>query len=648
MKKREQKNRMRTTTGRRRRKVAATVCCMTLVSGLLLGGCGQKEAKDEAAEEIDTSILVEVASPTTESIALEGEFMGTVEADAETIIIPKVAGEVTATYFEEGDMVQAGDLLFTVDDASAQITMMQAQASLESAKASVNSAQAGEQAAQFNLLYTQAQIEETLGTVDTNQMQLENAVASAKYALKAAEENRELSKEQFGLARDNYDDLEDQLDDLADDARQMEKYAGSLKQVQKNYNSIKSAPDAPGAASVLAGYGLSLSDVGCDANSSREEIALGYIDEMAGADSEYELGVMVSSAESSASGLRSSRSSVDSSKDSVRLNQISAAVSAEIAKDNVMQAEDGKRLAEKMLADYENYTKATILAGANANLAGSNSSLAQAQAGVTQAQAGVKQAQASIQAAQLQLDYTRVTSPVTGIITQKNVQVHNMASSASSAYVIATEDSINVTFFVSEKVMKALSEGQSIQVERNGEEYTAVITENPGVADAGSGLFKVKAQITGGSELITGTSVKITLATERADNVLTVPVDSVYYESKTAYVYCMDGNRAVKTVVETGITDNEQVEIVSGLTADSKIIVNWASQLRDGSEVKLKEAAEPQATKTEETGTEDTDAEPENAGKEDAAKESEAASAEQDIYVTAGASRIAETAMAQQ
>ena len=58
-------------------------------------------------------------------------------------------------------------------------------------------------------------------------MQLENAVASAKYALKAAQENEALAAEQFGLARDAYEDLEDSLDDLKDSANHMKKYVGS-------------------------------------------------------------------------------------------------------------------------------------------------------------------------------------------------------------------------------------------------------------------------------------------------------------------------------------------------------------------------------------------------------------------------------------
>lgn len=599
--------------------------CVTVVScGLVLGGCGAAK-KPAEEEEKDTSILVETVSPQTASIELDGDFIGTVEAEDEITVVAKIGGDVTAAYFEEGDRVEAGDLLFTVDDRSAQISMAQAQASLESANASVASASANKSLQELNLLYTQEQIKETLGEVDTNQMKLENAVANAKYALKAAQENEALAAEQFGLARDQYKDLEDDLDDLRDNADNMSKYAKQLKQVKSRYDDIKNAGSADAALAMVGGM-----NVPDDKRGSAEDIAEYYIYEMTdnAAATSYDLGVMISAAESQESTLRSSRSSLDGNKDSLRLSQISAAISKETAKNNVYSAEDSQRLAEKMLEDYELYTKAVIIAGANYQLAGANVGVISAETSMTQAQAGAKQAQAGVDAAQLQLEYTKVTAPVSGIITKKNVTVNNMAAQGSPAYVISADNGVNVTFYVAESVMKELTIGQDVQVERNGEHYTAQISENAGVADSTSGLFKIKAQLTSGADkLITGTNVKLTLATQKAQDVMTIPVDSVYYESQKAYVYCMEGGKAVRTQIETGIANNESVEVKSGLTRDSQVIITWASQLKDGSDVKLKgeenEAHQPENTETESEAGEENGGGQENAEDGDAQENAE-------------------------
>ena len=391
-----------------------------------------------------------------------------------------------------------------------------------------------------------------------------------------------------------YQDLESNLDDLKDNTNNMKKYVSQLEKVRENYNRIKSASDAD-AANIAAGFGISVPSGVTDA----KEIGEYYLSKVSGAATEYDLGVMINAAESQVNTLRSSRDSLDDSKDQVKFSGFQAAVSKETAKNNVYSAEDGLRLAEKMLEDYELYTKAVIIAGANYQLAGSNvgvisaqAGVQQAQAGVQQAQAGVKQAQAGVEAAQLQLDYTRVASPVSGTVTKKNLTVNNMATQGSPAYIISADDGIGITFYVSEQVMQSLTIGQEVQVERNGEIYTAEISENVGVADASNGLFKVKARlISGADKLIAGTSVKLTMATRKADNVMTIPVDSVYYESEKAYVYCMQNGKAVRTEIETGITNNENVEVKSGLTNDSRVITTWASQLKDGSDVKEKGGA---------------------------------------------------------
>lgn len=619
-------------SGRRVTRFTAFACVTMISSGLILGGCGGQggpggPAAGEESQQKEMSILVEAQIPSVENIELDGDFIGSVESEDAITVMVKVSGDVTGAFFEEGQRVNAGDLLFTIDDRSAQISMAQAQASLESASASVASASASVNSAnasaasaeanvvlqQLNLLYTQEQIKQSLGQVETNQMQLENAVASAKYALKAAQENEALAAEQFGLARDAYEDLEDNLDDLKDNADHMNKYAKQLERVKKRYDEIKSAQTVADAAA-MAGIHVP------DDRDTVQKVADYYIYSMTGsaAGSEYDLGVMISTAKSQEETMRSSRSSLDGNKDQMRLSQFQAAIGKETAKNNVYSAEDALRLAEKMLEDYELYTKAVIIAGANYQLAGSNvglisaeasqtqaqSGVAQAQAGVKQAQAGVKQAQAGVDAAQLQLDYTKVSSPVSGVVTQKNITVNNMAAQGSAAYVITPDDAVGITFYVSEKVMTQLTEGQEVKVERNGTEYTAHISENAGVADAASGLFKVKAQLdaSASGKLITGTSVKVTLATQRADQVMTIPVDSVYYESQKAYVYCIENGRAVKTEIETGIANNERVEVKSGLSGESQVITTWASQLKDNVLVEVKGSEEGSGGKDTKTG----------------------------------------------
>ena len=88
------------------------------------------------------------------------------------------------------------------------------------------------------------------------------------------------------------------------------------------------------------------------------------------------------------------------------------------------------------------------------------------------------------------------------------------------------------------------------------------------MVDSTSGLFKVKASIPSGDNLATGTSVKLYVTAQKAENVLTVPVDSIYYEAGKPFVYTYSEGTLKKNEVTIGLTNNEYAEVQSGITAD--------------------------------------------------------------------------------
>lgn len=69
---------------------------------------------------------------------------------------------------------------------------------------------------------------------------------------------------------------------------------------------------------------------------------------------------------------------------------------------------------------------------------------------------------------------------------------------------------------------------------------------------------------------------------DRAEGAMTVPVDAVNYDNGNAFVYCYEDGTAKKTMVEAGIYDSQNMEIISGLEADSQVIVTWSNELVDG------------------------------------------------------------------
>lgn len=545
-------------------------------SNIAFAGCGKKE---DVVENVQTDLAVEVTVPSTESIYRYSDFIGTIESAQEVSVIPKMSGTVTEKYFEVGDHVNAGDLLFALDDEAAQIAMKQAQATLNTANANLESTQVGFEA-------QVASANATVGTMGSKEMQLTNAVETARKAVEEAQAAAELAKDstkykekQVKFSEDDYEDAKDALEDyedaeekysdLIDDYEEIARYAGSGNWDKFNERTGKSY----------------------DGTQSEEEITKA-IDDAIG----YNRGQLQTKYETAHVGVENTEDSITKLKyarDGVDLDVDSSLNSEERAKNAVESAQKGLELAEQNLVEYQNYTKQTITTGAQSSFAGAHAGLAGANGTLSNAQAGLDNAK-------LQLEYTRITAPVSGVITQINVTQHNMAPSGSVAYVITREDGINLTFYVSEKVMENLAEGQEINLERNDAAYKAVISNVSTVVDSTNGLFKVEALIEGdSSNLIVGSSVKLTTATEKAESVMALPIDSVYYDNQVPYVYCMVDGKAVKTTIETGLANEEMIQVLSGIDKTSQIITSWNSSLSDGVSVVVSNADTDSETEVE-------------------------------------------------
>ncbi|MDE6687099.1 MAG: biotin/lipoyl-binding protein, partial [Lachnospiraceae bacterium] len=115
------------------------VCIM--LSAFVFSGCG---AADTAAllisgTEETTLLEVDTVSPLITDIAVEGEYVGVLEYEDQVSVVPMLNGEVTATYFEEGDYVEAGELLFTIDDEAYQLQLQNALIAYQQAQSGIDS-----------------------------------------------------------------------------------------------------------------------------------------------------------------------------------------------------------------------------------------------------------------------------------------------------------------------------------------------------------------------------------------------------------------------------------------------------------------------------------------------------------------------------
>ncbi len=551
----------------RKRWIADMMVVCMIVCAFAFSGCG---AADTAASlisgETDTALLeVDTVNPLITDISVEGEYVGILEYEDQVSVVPLLNGEVTATYFEEGDYVEAGDLLFTIDDEAYQLQLRNAQIAYQQAQSGIDSQLGQLQMGRDSAVNTVSSAQEGISQIQDSYDFFNSQLADLDASKADLAEDRAEMKEDLLEVRDQISDLEKSIASMQSEYNDM--YAAyvaaetqyKIQESQKNSmeGSISEGSIPEGVmpdnmnVNIITESDLIKMDTACDQLSNALSAARSMLSSLQSAEKQLD---------SAIAQYDSSMDQIDSSKDSIIYQRDNLDY-------NMEQALRGEQLAQAQLDYYDNYTIPSAQMSATTTL---------------------QQAQLGIDSARLQLGYTQVTAPVSGTILSKNVEELGIAQMGYPAYVIISDEGTIASFGVPESTYRMLSPGQEVRVERNGVVYDGSIVEIPLQVNPQTGLFTIKAALKGDTDqLIMGTSVKVTLAVRHTERALTIPIDCVYYEGGEAYTYVLEGNIVRKVSIETGLYDGVNMQILSGITEDMPIITTWSSDLRDGLEVKV-------------------------------------------------------------
>jgi RND family efflux transporter MFP subunit len=109
------------------------IVAATIAMAPVLAACGQSQSQPQASAPPPPQVTI--AKPVSKMIADQDEYVGRFVAVDSVEVRARVPGYLEAIHFQDGQMVKAGDLLFTIDRRPFQIALAQTQASLAQAKA---------------------------------------------------------------------------------------------------------------------------------------------------------------------------------------------------------------------------------------------------------------------------------------------------------------------------------------------------------------------------------------------------------------------------------------------------------------------------------------------------------------------------------
>lgn len=269
------------------------------------------------------------------------------------------------------------------------------------------------------------------------------------------------------------------------------------------------------------------------------------------------------------------------------------------AREERLRADRRKQLVEQQLGSSEDYEAAESLATqAEAAVETAKAQLAEVdiqEAALETSRQQVELAKAQLESdrvfladARQQLQYTRVTAPIDGVVSARSVQIGTIISSGitnvgggTTIMTLADLSRLFILASVDESDIGRVAVGQSVNITVDafpGETFDGVVRRIAikGVNVSNVVTFEVKIEVTGDnrSKLKPEMTANVQILTSQRKNVLLVPLAAVWRDGEQSVVTLRMPDGSDKTQpVKLGITDGENVEILDGLSEAQTVVV---------------------------------------------------------------------------
>jgi membrane fusion protein, multidrug efflux system len=223
------------------------------------------------------------------------------------------------------------------------------------------------------------------------------------------------------------------------------------------------------------------------------------------------------------------------------------------------------------------------------------------QAQVGELQAAIKTDKALIDSAKVQLSYTRLTSPIDGVVGIRQIDVGNIISpSNTNGLVVVTQlDPISLIFTLPETNLPQIQQQEEktktpLKVIAYNQDNTMKLDEGElGLVNneilQTTGSIQLKANFSNKAKrLWPGELVNARLLVDTRHDGLTVPAAVVQQGPKGPYAYVVnpDNTAAIRPIKVAQISDGQAL-IDSGLKADEQVVVDGQYKLQPGAHVRL-------------------------------------------------------------
>jgi len=215
------------------------------------------------------------------------------------------------------------------------------------------------------------------------------------------------------------------------------------------------------------------------------------------------------------------------------------------------------------------------------------------------AKAQVEGAKAQLSEAELNLSYCRLTSPMNGVVLQRNIEIGSYVRQGTNGFVIADTSSVKVLFAVPDIMLGDVIPGQAMTIYTDSIKdipFVGRITEIAPAASKRTRVFNVEVTVPNPDNLLKPGMIA-SLALNKGEperQVILAPLNSIVrsVNSQNGFAVFIIEDRDGKTYVSRrdvllGSVFGNMISILEGVEIEEKIVVTGARLIRDGEQVRI-------------------------------------------------------------
>ncbi|GAA0528026.1 efflux RND transporter periplasmic adaptor subunit [Chitinophaga japonensis] len=191
---------------------------------------------------------------------------------------------------------------------------------------------------------------------------------------------------------------------------------------------------------------------------------------------------------------------------------------------------------------------------------------------------------ADIDYTKTQLQKTELRAPFSGRLGLRNISLGAIVSPTTIITTLQQIDPLKIDFSVPEKYRTSVKVGDAVEFKVAGDNKTykgSIYAMDPKI-DLATRTIRIRAIMPNAGQLLPGAFARVTISLKDMPEAIMIPSQAVIPGTRDKTVIVADSGRAKIVVVETGIRNENNVQITSGLNIGDTVITSGILQLRPG------------------------------------------------------------------